>query len=654
MKTIPLFLALLALLAGSASAESQARVIKGGAAALPKGWADVGAASPDDTIKILLSLAPATADASERIKKHALACADPDDAAHYGAHLSMAEVNALRAPAPEALHRVLAFFAGQGIDASVVGGKGDTIVARGTVGNFAKTFSTTFRVVRRASDAQTKVRAKGDYVVPAEISDVVGAVFGMHGLPLPPRKRSRVESPGAAGGVATVTPTVLRHVYNITGVTPSGSTANRQAVGEFQGQSCHNEDLTAFFQKFVPAGAKNASDAKIYHVVGTNSQYARAGVEAALDVEFIMGVATGVLTEFWGFLDMDFCSDLKQFTATILSTPKPPSVFSISYGWQGDLSQIKCSPSEVADIDDAFASIAARGISVIFSSGDSGSGQTEVGPSQTCDSVTAGVEWGGPSTKLPADAASSCCHEAQSNGAAGYSFVKGGWFQKGQCYSFKSIAHGTTQNSKATSGTVPSYYTLFPEWPASSPWVTAVGATRFIGQDASGKSGEMATDQFGSGGGFSGLFNRSKAPWQSSDVAGYLKKDAGDLPPPTAWHQNGRGTPDVSAAGEGFQVIANGKILSVGGTSASAPTFAAIVSLLNEARLQAGKPAMGYLNPFIYKNANAFRDVTVGSNKINRGGGAFKYGWECKEGWDPATGHGTPIFPKLLQAALAA
>ena len=88
MKTIPLFLALLVLLAGSASA-GESRVIKGGAVSLPKGWADDGAASPDTTIKVLLSLKPATADASERIKKHALACADPGVGLYFPATQSM-------------------------------------------------------------------------------------------------------------------------------------------------------------------------------------------------------------------------------------------------------------------------------------------------------------------------------------------------------------------------------------------------------------------------------------------------------------------------------------------------------------------------------------------------------------------------------------
>ena len=57
---------------------------------------------------------------------------------------------------------------------------------------------------------------------------------------------------------------------------------------------------------------------------------------------------------------------------------------------------------------------------------------------------------------------------------------------------------------------------LYPSWPASSPWVTAVGATRFVGQVVGGE--EMATDQFGSGGGFSAQFNQTDAQWQASYI----------------------------------------------------------------------------------------------------------------------------------------
>jgi len=70
--------------------------------------------------------------------------------------------------------------------------------------------------------------------------------------------------------------------------------------------------------------------------------------------------------------------------------------------------------------------------------------------------------------------------------------------------------------------------------------------------------------------------------------------------------------------------------------------------MLNNERMKAGGRTLGFLNPFLYQNAQAFRDVTQGDNKQ-----PFSFlgqGWECAKGWDPVTGLGTPNFPALLQA----
>ena len=196
--------------------------------------------------------------------------------------------------------------------------------------------------------------------------------------------------------------------------------------------------------------------------------------------------------------------------------------------------------------------------------------------------------------------------------------------------------------------------TLYPSWPASSPWVTAVGATRFCNQTVGHE--EMATDQFGSGGGFSSLFNQSHAHWQAKAVAAYLSKgpSLAKFPPLGSFPPYGRATPDVSALGEGYQVYENGKVQSVGGTSASSPAFAGYVSLLNEARLKAGKSVLGFLNPFLYAHPDAFTDITKGTNAIGRSTGPVPYGFAAAAGWDPATGLGTPLFDRLLAAALTA
>ena len=223
----------------------------------------------------------------------------------------------------------------------------------------------------------------------------------------------------------------------------------------------------------------------------------------------------------------------------------------------------------------------------------------------------------------------------------------------GTCILYKTVDSKPSANSTTFSGfATKQRVTLWPSWPASSPWITAVGATRFIGQKAG--NAEMASDQFGSGGGFSSQFNQANAAWQAKATAQYLSSvDQSTLPPASSYPAKGRGTPDVSALGEGYQVYVNGQPESVGGTSASTPAFAGMMSMLNDARLQAGMPVMGFLNPFLYKNADAFTDVTTGSNKIGRGGEALPYGWNCSAGWDPVTGLGTPVFSKLLKAAMA-
>jgi tripeptidyl-peptidase-1 len=142
--------------------------------------------------------------------------------------------------------------------------------------------------------------------------------------------------------------------------------------------------------------------------------------------------------------------------------------------------------------------------------------------------------------------------------------------------------------------------------------------------------------------------------YQVAAVAKYLTvASAAGLPPAGSFDRKGRATPDVAALGEGYQVVVGGVPTAVGGTSASSPCFAGLVSLLNEARKVAGKPPMGFLNPFLYQNAAAFTDVTQGTNKLDRAGTKLQYGWDAAPGWDPVTGLGTPLFPKLMAAAMA-
>jgi hypothetical protein len=76
------------------------------------------------------------------------------------------------------------------------------------------------------------------------------------------------------------------------------------------------------------------------------------------------------------------------------------------------------------------------------------------------------------------------------------------------------------------------------------------------------------------------------------------------------------------------------------GTSAAAPVVAALVTLLNDARIAAGKSSLGLLNPLLYSIADgdqqaAFNDIKDGHNP-----GCGLPGFWAGVGWDPVTGVG--------------
>lgn len=151
----------------------------------------------------------------------------------------------------------------------------------------------------------------------------------------------------------------------------------------------------------------------------------------------------------------------------------------------------------------------------------------------------------------------------------------------------------------------------------------------------------------------------------------------------------GRGFPDISAHSlyPRYEVIYTGRKYGSGGTSAAAPVVAALVAMLNDARLRAGKPTLGFLNPFLYSTGyTALNDITEGGSygctgiDPQTGGDVTQYGgqvipgshWNATGksieapsffdrsdltssavGWDPVTGLGTPDFQALKNLVLA-
>jgi kumamolisin len=178
---------------------------------------------------------------------------------------------------------------------------------------------------------------------------------------------------------------------------------------------------------------------------------------------------------------------------------------------------------------------------------------------------------------------------------------------------------------------------LHVDFPASSPYALACGGTTLTGSGNKISSevvwNETANNEGATGGGVSGSFPRPT--YQSS---------AG-VPAQPQTKYVGRGVPDVAGDADpstGYQIRVDGQNTVVGGTSAVAPLWAALVALINE---QIGKNS-GFLNPTLYSLGEAdFHDITSGNND-DSGLGYYSAG----PGWDPCTGLGSPNGSALLQA----
>ncbi|KAH8060134.1 tripeptidyl-peptidase [Aureococcus anophagefferens] len=168
-----------------------------------------------------------------------------------------------------------------------------------------------------------------------------------------------------------------------------------------------------------------------------------------------------------------------------------------------------------------------------------------------------------------------------------------------------------------------------PSYPASSPWVVAVGAATATNDWSAPGEGEVVCQSdyedsvITSGGGFSTVF----------DAHNYTR-------------------PAVDARGAGGlrrEVVIGGDLYAVSGTSCSAPAVAAMASLVNAIRLEAGAPPLGFINPVLYWSRGAFaNDVTSGSNHcVSHAAHCCFQGFNAGPGWDPATGFGSVDYGRF-------
>ncbi|KAF2770431.1 subtilisin-like protein [Teratosphaeria nubilosa] len=252
------------------------------------------------------------------------------------------------------------------------------------------------------------------------------------------------------------------------------------------------------------------------------------------------------------------------------------------------------------------------------------------------------ISYGGQEADLPASYQQRQCNEFMKLGMQGVSIV---------------VASGDTgvagpagdDNSDGCLGTGQIFS---PDFPATCPYLTTVGATLLTGQAT--KDQETAVTRFGSGGGFSNIYPIPS--YQQSAVNTYLTQHTPDYPAYSCtdnssscyvggiYNKAGRGYPDVSAVGDNVLIFNMGLPTLIGGTSAATPVWGAILIRINEKRIAAGMSTIGFVNPTLYANPGAMHDIVDGANP-----GCGTNGFSAATGWDPVTGLGTPDFPALLK-----
>jgi hypothetical protein len=278
------------------------------------------------------------------------------------------------------------------------------------------------------------------------------------------------------------------------------------------------------------------------------------------------------------------------------------------------------------------------------------------------------------------------------NGGAPFADMVQGWAQQANSQGQTIMAASGDAGAADCNATASPSATLglAVDVPASIPEVTGMGGTEFMGDAEAIPSGgnapattywkgttggtntlssalsyipEMGWNDtadidglLASGGGASILF--AKPAWQTgTGVPAANQRYVPDLAlnaspehdPYIICSEDGQGGAIISTCTDGF-VNGSGEIFLAGGTSCAAPTFSAIVALLNESLSLSG---LGNINPTLYSlvvsSPTAFHDVTTGNNIVPCTKGTtdcpaaspFQYGFSAGVGYDQVTGLGS-------------
>jgi kumamolisin len=312
-------------------------------------------------------------------------------------------------------------------------------------------------------------------------------------------------------------------------------------------------------------------------------------------------------------------SDLSQYFSGLGISPEPTVVAVSVAGGQNSPGSSSADDEVMLDIEVA-GSLAPKATIAVYFTTNTDQGFYEA-ISQAAHDTTykpsvISISWGGPEASWASSSLSAMETALQDAASLGVTVT---------------VAAGDSGSSDGETDGQPHV-----DFPASSPYSLGCGGTTLVANGTTIQSevvwNETASNDGATGGGVSVEY--PLPTWQ---------QNANVPAPPSGSSGGGRGVPDVSGNADpttGYQVLVDGQSQVIGGTSAVAPLWAALIARINQSL---GTP-VGDVHAAIYQIGEpAFRDITQGNN------GAYQAG----PGWDACTGLGSPNGQALLSALSA-
>ncbi|KAF5001862.1 hypothetical protein FGRMN_709 [Fusarium graminum] len=591
----------------------------------PADWEELGSIDPDKLVDFSIGLEP---EDSQLLDRTIYEVSDPDRAT-YGQYLSRESAKALLSPSLEATRSVKRWLFDAGVPEQHVRDEGEWLHVRTTVSKAEGMLSTRFSVYARDNEHIVRTR---EYSVPLGIRHHITSIQPTTFFPTLRKTRSGQEleskvmkrggaydkepnSPkdGNNGGPGPInlqkcknelTPACIKEIYKMPKSYPKAAKGSLYTIIGFKNlifffqMTSQKDELQEFLRRFAPElEGVVFSDASA--AGGSNPQGDNVPeIEGNMNTQQAISLAHGVPVQFLAVGGFNF-----DFVPD-LDLQKVPGDYQRSIeNWLGLAEHILNLPdSKLPQV-----------ISMSY------------------------AEW---EQHIPKQYARQVCNKFGQIGTRGVSIL------------VPAANDGVGSACQSNDGKKTTKFN--PAWPAVCPYVTVVGGTM-------GHSPERVWNEpeiLGSGGGgFSDRFTRPQ--YQDKVVQDYLKKYGKKWKP--YFNQYGRAYPDVSAFAYGQPTLVRGQQILTRGTSASTPTFGAVIALLNNERLKKGKSSMGFLNPWLYSKGYAgFTDIVDGKN-----GGCYgesreglpspkipNAGFNAVKGWDPVSGWGSPRYDKLLKLAL--